>query len=420
MSEWQETKLKQLTKKIGSGATPRGGQEAYYNSGISLIRSQNVLDFEFSNNGLAFIDEAQAQKLGNVVVEKDDILLNIIGDSVARVCKVPCNVLPARVNQHVSIIRSDHQKIDSNFLLYFLLNPTFKQHLLKLASDGGTRNALTKSDLESLLIHVPPLDEQISIAKVLSSLDRSISNLRKQNETLEKIAQTLFKHWFIDFEFPNEDGKPYKSSGGAMVRSDLGEIPVGWRVGKLGELIIVNPKESTKKGKFIKYVDMKSLSTSGMEITDFIIRDFTSGSRFKNDDTLLARITPCLENGKTAFVNILDENEVAYGSTEFIVMRAKAICCLEYVYCLSRSPYFRDYAIKNMTGSSGRQRVPNDRVENYEIEIPNSAVMKGFHEVCNSLFLKIKSSQRQIQTLTKTRDRLLSQLMSGKLRITES
>ncbi|NEQ34504.1 MAG: restriction endonuclease subunit S [Leptolyngbya sp. SIO4C5] len=239
MSRWKAFKLKKLTTKIGSGATPKGGQEAYHDSGISLIRSQNVLDFEFSDNRLAFIDEDQAQKLSNVVVEDNDVLVNITGDSVARVCKVPYDILPARVNQHVSIVRPDTQKVDSDFLLYFLLNPVFKKHLLRLASDGGTRNALTKSDLEGLEILVPPINEQEDIAEILSCLDRKIENLRRQNETLEAIAQTLFKHWFVDFEFPNADGKPYKSSGGEMVPSELGEIPAGWHVGTLEEIVDV-------------------------------------------------------------------------------------------------------------------------------------------------------------------------------------
>ncbi|TVP64958.1 MAG: hypothetical protein EA342_15250 [Leptolyngbya sp. LCM1.Bin17] len=156
-----------------------------------------------------------------------------------------------------------------------------------------------------------------------------------------------------------------------------------------------------------------------MEITGYIIREFTSGSKFRNGDTLLARITPCLENGKTAFVNILDGDEVAYGLTEFIVMRAKSSCCPEYVYCLGRSEYFRDYAIKNMTGSSGRQRVPNDQVEDYKVAISGQEIVQLFHNACKPIFLKIESNQQQIQTLTQTRDVLLPKLMSGKLRIQE-
>ena len=317
------------------------------------------------------------------------------------------------VNNHAHILKGNDELINE-FIAYCFQNLNINPFIT-----GAVQPKLNLENLLSIPIFMPSREERLELTRLLDSLDRKISNLRQQNETLERIAQTLFKHWFVDFEFPNEDGKPYRSSGGEMVRSELGKVPVGWRVGKLSELTTVNPRESIKKGGFIKYVDMKSLSTSSMEITDFITREFTSGSKFRNFDTLLARITPCLENGKTAFVNILDKNEVAYGSTEFIVIRANANCCPEYVYCLSRSLHFRDYAIKNMTGSSGRQRVPNDRVEDYRLVIPTLSIVQSFHSICNSLFLKIKSNQQQIQTLTKTRDRLLPKLMSGKLRITE-
>ena len=112
MNSWKEYKLKDITTKIGSGSTPTGGGGSYKSTGISLIRSQNVLDFEFSYDGLAFIDDEQADTLKNVTLNKNDVLLNITGDSVARVCKVPVEVLPARVNQHVAIIRADEKKAD--------------------------------------------------------------------------------------------------------------------------------------------------------------------------------------------------------------------------------------------------------------------------------------------------------------------
>lgn len=152
------TTLGQICTKIGSGATPRGGKEAYKDFGISLIRSQNVLDFKFSSDGLAFIDETQAEKLNNVEVLENDILLNITGDSVARACKVDKQFLPARVNQHVAIIRPDKSKADADYILYFMQMK--KQFLLQISASGGTRNALTKKMIEDLEIELPTLEMQ--------------------------------------------------------------------------------------------------------------------------------------------------------------------------------------------------------------------------------------------------------------------
>ena len=200
---WQTVKLKDCCTKIGSGATPRGGKEAYLDEGpFSLIRSQNVLDFFFSYNGLAFIDKDQAYQLSNVEIEEKDVLLNITGDSVARVCQVPSTLLPARVNQHVSIIRPDKSKLVPEFLKYFLLNPKFKNYMLGLASVGGTRNALTKGMIEDFEINLPDLPTQTRIASILSALDDKIELNRQTNQTLEAIAQAIFKEWFVDFRFP--------------------------------------------------------------------------------------------------------------------------------------------------------------------------------------------------------------------------
>ncbi len=175
MSEWKEYKLKDLTTKMGSGATPTGGDNSYQIEGISLIRSQNVLDFQFSCDGLAFIDNEQAEALRNVTVQREDVLLNITGDSVARVCKVPDKILPARVNQHVAIIRANKEKLDSDFLLYNL--QTRKEYILSISEIGATRRALTKGMIEDFDLIIPPLPEQQSIASILSSLDDKIDLL---------------------------------------------------------------------------------------------------------------------------------------------------------------------------------------------------------------------------------------------------
>ena len=161
-------KLADICIKIGSGATPRGGKEAYCDKGISLIRSQNILDFTFSNDGLAFINDEQAAKLNNVEVFDGDVLLNITGDSVARACMMDSAFLPARVNQHVAIVRGKKDCVLNRYLLYFL--QWKKEYLLQLASAGATRNALTKGMIEQLVIDLPSIDKQKKIVALLGGL----------------------------------------------------------------------------------------------------------------------------------------------------------------------------------------------------------------------------------------------------------
>ncbi len=183
-------KLKDITLKIGSGATPTGGQNSYQNEGISLIRSQNVHDFKFSMDGLAYINEDQAKALNIVTVQENDILLNITGDSIARVCIVPPKILPARVNQHVSIIRCN-KSANSHYVFYYLEN--LKPYLLKICGVGGTRNALTKEAIEKLEIFVPDLFTQKKIASVLSTLDSKIELNNRINARIGSDGQNALR-----------------------------------------------------------------------------------------------------------------------------------------------------------------------------------------------------------------------------------
>jgi len=258
MKGWKTFKLKDVCTKIGSGATPRGGKETYITEGISLIRSQNVLDFCFSDDGLAYISEEQAEQLSNVRVNAEDVLLNITGDSVARVCQAPESILPARVNQHVGIIRPDPRKLCPGLLKYYLLSPSFKSFMLGRASAGGTRNALTKGMIENFEITVPEqLKEQKAIAKILSAFDDKIELNRRMNATLEAMARALFKAWFVDFEpvHANRENRPSTSASPEIAKlfpADFENgIPQGW--------------ERTTFGTVYQIFDSKRIPLSGKQ-----------------------------------------------------------------------------------------------------------------------------------------------------------
>ena len=197
MADWVSKKLKDLTTKIGSGATPRGGSNVYASTGIALIRSQNVLDNVMKTFDIAHISDDAANTLAGVTVERGDVLINITGDSIARCAMVEPTLLPARVNQHVAILRTGSE-LDSRFLQRFLVNPSFKHDLIANSS-GGTRNALTKAGLGELVITFPPLEEQQAIAEVLGALDDKIVANSKLVRTADELAGSLTRH-LLDFE----------------------------------------------------------------------------------------------------------------------------------------------------------------------------------------------------------------------------
>lgn len=199
---WVKNRLKSITTKIGSGATPRGGQESYKSQGISLIRSLNVHDLGFRYPKLAHLDDAQADELSNVEVLRRDVLLNITGASVARCCVVPEDVLPARVNQHVSIIRPIADRLDADFLHYLLISDPYKKQLLQTGEEGGsTRQAITKAQIQVFVVEYPAtLKEQKSITSrldaMLAETDRLSSVFERKLAALEALKKSLLHKAF--------------------------------------------------------------------------------------------------------------------------------------------------------------------------------------------------------------------------------
>ena len=244
---WLTVELGGVCTKIGSGATPRGGKDVYLDEGpYTLIRSQNVYNDGFHHEGLAFIGEHHADQLQNVEVFEKDVLLNITGDSVARICQVAPDVLPARVNQHVAIIRPDSVNLDPGYLRYYLTSPEMQTMLLSWAGSGGTRNALTKGMIESLEIPLPTLSEQRAIAHILGTIDDKIELNRRMNQTLEAMARAIFQDWFVAFgpvRAKMEGQDPYLPPElwdlfpEDLMDSELGEIPEGWEVGVLHDIV---------------------------------------------------------------------------------------------------------------------------------------------------------------------------------------
>ena len=279
---------------------------------------------------------------------------------------------------------------------------------------------------------MPPLAEQRAIAHVLGTLDDKIELNRQMNETLEEMARALFKSWFVDFEpvrakmegrwrpgesLPGLPAEHYDLFPDRLVPSELGDIPEGWVVKALEKIVELNPRESMKRGTVAPYLSMASLPMSGPCSDEAVPRAFKSGTRFRNGDTLFARITPCLENGKTALVQSLPKGKIGWGSTEFIVMRAIPPVPDEYPYLLAREEAFRDHAIQSMTGTSGRQRAQVDALAAYALLSPHAEAWNEFRALVSPLFAQIEFNRRELLALAANRDALLPWLVSGDVRV---
>lgn len=409
--------LRKLTLKIGSGATPRGGSNSYGESGIPFIRSQNIYNLEFDNRGIVYLNQEQAEKLNNVKVLKDDVLLNITGDSVARCTKVPKAFIGSRVNQHVSIIRTKQEELNPDFLMYYLNSPYMQRYMLSLAQSGGTRAALTKGMIESFEVPLPSLQEQKAIANILLTYDEKIDTNNEIIEKLEEMAQALFKHWFIDFEFPNQNGEPYKTNGGEMVNSELGMIPKGWEVASLKELVEI----SSKSVKPHEYPNRLYEHYSIPAYDDNKEPEYQEGKEIKsnkyvvnNEVVLVSKLNP---STKRIWKPLTKSND-AICSTEFIVYVPKLDKTLSYVYEYLNNDRFQNLLISNATGSTGsRQRVRPKETLKYKIISPKLNLIQKYSELVSSIHSQIATKKIQNQKLRDLRDVLLPKLMSGEIRV---
>ena len=192
---WESNLLAQLTLKIGSGATPKGGREAYQEEGIALIRSMNVYNGKFEYKDLAHISDEQAAKLDNVIIKESDVLLNITGASVARSCVVPNQILPARVNQHVCIIRCK-ECIEPIFLNRLLIDDNYQKLLWEIAGSGATREAITKQQVERLKIILPPIELQNQFADFVRQVDKSKVAVQKALDETQTLFESLMQEYF--------------------------------------------------------------------------------------------------------------------------------------------------------------------------------------------------------------------------------
>ena len=431
---WREVVLGDVCTKIGSGATPRGGRDVYLAKGpYTLVRSQNVYNDGFHRDGLAFIGERHADELKNVEIFQEDVLLNITGDSVARVCQVAPDVLPARVNQHVAIIRPDSVNLDAGYLRYCLVTPEMQTLLLSWAGSGGTRNALTKGMIESLEIPLPALSEQRAIAHVLGTLDDKIELNRRMNETLEAMARALFKSWFVDFEpvrakmegrwrpgesLPGLPAEHYDLFPDRLADSELGDVPEGWGVRGLGEVVEV-VGGTTPSTKVIEYwqggthcwataKDLSNLSTPVLLDTE---RKITDAGLDKIGSGLLPPGTVLLSSRAPIGYLAVSEEPVAINQGFIGILPREKVSNLFMLYWCEA---FHE-EIVNHANSSTFLEISKGNFRQLIAVMPDSAAMTTFDRGVRPFYERIVSNERESRSLAAQRDALLPRLVSGEV-----
>lgn len=373
MSEWKEYKIKDIAEILDFKRKPlssmerakRKGQYPYYGA-------SGIIDY-----------------LDDYIFEGEHVLISEDGENL-RSRQTPIAFLADGqfwVNNHAHIIKSDY--VHNRLICYYFANLDMNPFIT-----GAVQPKLSQDSLCRIPIYLPKsIGERKKIVSILSSLDDKIDLLNRENATLEAMAEALFRQWFIE------------------------EAKEDWEEGIISYLIDFNPTRKLAKDTNAPFLEMSNLSTSTYAPIYWYDRAFSSGTKFQNGDTLLARITPCLENGKTAYVDFLNEGQIGWGSTEFIVMRSKMGLHPFFSYIVAKYQDFRDYAESCMAGSSGRQRVDVDNLKNYPISIPDIITIHQFNAAIESFVSKMQINNKQINNLKIQRDILLPELMSNEINI---
>ncbi|NLG01432.1 MAG: restriction endonuclease subunit S [Lentisphaerae bacterium] len=425
MGEWPVETLQDVCDTITDGAhlspkdcpggLPMASVKDMARWGIDVKSSRTISCEDFD----ALVRNGCQPQIGDVLIAKDGATCL---DTVCEFKQADKVVLLSSI----AILRPS-KRLHSGYLRYYLDCADTRAMLKAGYVSGSAIPRVVLKDFRRAPIPLPPLPEQKLIAHILGTLDDKIELNRRMNVTLEAMARALFKSWFVDFDpvRAKVDGRKPEGMDAETTAlfpsefqdSPMGQIPKGWSVVPLPEAIVVNPRRTLRKGAVAPYLDMKNVPTQGHCAEDVIDREFNSGTKFQNGDTLLARITPCLENGKTAFVDFLKDNQVGWGSTEFIVFAPKPPLPAQFAYFLARSDELRSHAIQNMTGTSGRQRVPSECFAKLLLAIPPPAVAGRFDELTSPLMAMIKAASQESGTLATMRDTLLPKLLSGKANV---
>lgn len=434
-------KLSEICSHISYGYTASAAPKEI---GPKFLRITDIQGGTVSWDNVPFC-EISKNDTEKYLLEKGDIVIARTGNSTGENYIFNSDV-EAVFASYLIRFRIDKTKANPFFVWLQMRTPEWWSFVDSVKSGSAQAGANAKV-LGLFELELPELKVQNSVVDIAFNLINKQNINLLINQTLEQMSQTLFKSWFVDFDpvidnaldagnpIPealqsraelrqkvrnSADFKPLPADICALFpvefeETELGCVPKGWMLESVAKSININPSVKLPQNTIAKYVDMKSLPTQGYSISEVIEKPYAGGAKFQKNDTLFARITPCLENGKTGFVDFLDEKETAFGSTEFIVMQGTTKVHYLYVACLARENNFRLHAIQNMVGSSGRQRVQNSCFDSFYIAIPTPSIMSLFSRKVSSYFDKMYSCNLENKSLTAIRDTLLPKLISGEL-----
>ncbi|PHG81179.1 restriction endonuclease subunit S [Bacillus wiedmannii] len=406
-------KLKDISDIIKTGKTPPASVRKYVEKGANFIGSKSIFDDFIDKNSFLQLNEESLTHLKNCSVEEDDILLNVTGDGITfgRNAIVTKEILPAYVSQNIAIIRLKKEIVDPKYIMYYLNMPTMKEYINNFSS-GSARRAISAKNIKEFELRIPSLSHQKAISKLLGTLSSKIKINNEMNKTLEEIAQVIFKHWFGDFEFPNDDGEPYKSSGGNFVESELGMIPDCWEVRSLDQ--IASYQNGLAMQKFRPIKEENSLPV-------LKIKELNQGFTDKKSDRCRDDIKESVQvyDGDIIFswsgtllVKVWIGGRAGLNQHLFKVTSDEYPKWFYYYWTKFHLNKFIRIAADKATTMGHIKR--NHLSESFVV-IPSKAKLVELDKIMNPILNSIIKNGVEIKTLSEIRDTLLPKLMSGEI-----
>jgi type I restriction enzyme S subunit len=413
--DWEIKTIEEISIYVNRGVAPK-----YTENGICVYNQRCVRNGLLKPENIKYHDLKRKYPLEKQLQDYD-ILINSTGvGTLGRVANVKNKIkCIALADSHLTIVRLNNKIANSEFISYYLI---LIQNKLESMGEGTSgQQELPRNSIKKIKIPYPCIYEQKAIAKILSGLDDKIELNIEMNKTLEKIGQAIFKHWFVDFEFPNEEGKPYKSSDGKMVDSELGEIPEGWRIGILGDLGKIQPGYAFKSKDFTNdgcgLVKIKNICKNGLVNLEFesylpesFIKKIDSKFHLNSGDVIIAMTGA--ELGKIGVLSRTNNTFLLNQRVGKIISNSKYL-----IYLWLKSNYFQAIMKGTSSSSSAQGNISNSDIENIELVIPNVKILKMFNIIIYVIYKLIIENLGQNERLSQIRDSILPKLMSGKIRI---
>ena len=389
----------------------------YVDEGYPMIRVKDLSKGYLKFDSPAYVTKDVYEEFNKKhKPQKGDIIFSRVG-SYGIVSLVNCDTDFCLGQNTVILTHFKKDKVDNIFLYYLLTSNIVFEQIEKFVT-GSTQKTISMKSIKSIECPLPIVKKQKAIADILSSLDDKIELNHQMNKTLEEMAQALFKRWFVDFEFPNEEGQPYKSSGGEMVESEVRMIPKGWDIATLDNicsLMTKSVKPFENPEVLYEHFSLPACDEGKLPVMEFGNQISSNKYMINNSCILISKLNPAT---KRIWDPVCKENSIC--STEFMVYQPKNSGIKPFCYELINSDRFTEYLLCNVTGSTGsRQRVQPKLTLKYPFVISNSYLVEEFSSLVKPMHDKIKVNIEENRILKKTRDTLLPKLMSGEIRVSD-